>query len=88
MGVYVCLKNHNMIKVVAYLNRLPLYVFIFQNEDLPNFVKAFLLSNNIHSGNFWMKSYFHYIFTKQIPFIVFENPTHAILCGKENCLSV
>ena len=42
MGVYVCLKNHNMIKVVAYLNRLPIYVFIFQNEELPSFVKAFL----------------------------------------------
>ena len=28
MGVYACLKHHNMITVVAYLNRLPIYVLL------------------------------------------------------------
>ena len=92
-GSLCMFKNHNMIKVVAYLNRLPIYVFIFQNEELPNSVKAFLWYENIwrnteYFENIRMKSYFHYIFTKQIPFKFFQNPTHAILCGKENCLSV
>ena len=61
MGVYVCLKNHNMIKVVAYLNRLPIYVFIFKMKNFLILSKHFydktIYKWILHNINFSLRKF-------------------------------